>query len=1327
MKTSIVILTYNKLDYTIQCIESIRQHTTLDQYELIVVDNHSTDGTIDWLKAQSDIITIYNQENLGFPKGCNQGIEIATGDNILLLNNDTIVTEKWLDNLVACLNSSEEIGAVGAVTNNCFYYQTIPVSYSNLKEMHEFAAIHNKSDSQLWEERLMLIGFCMLIKKSVIDQIGLLDERFSPGNYEDNDFSFRIRQEGYKLILCKDTFIHHYGSTSWKDNNSSFTNLLKINRQKFFDKWGFDSESSAVIDDTYIDFIDKGKQEAIRVLQIGAGCGGTLLKIKHEFKQAELYGIEPNIKAQQIADFYHSVEVNTLQDDIHISYPPSFFDVIIVGALDSSNSKQWLELAKKHLKDDGIILSNTPNLLYYGVIRDLIQGEISRSQLSAYTFLEIEEAFHNASLENLEITGFSTAIPQTDRGFIDQLKIINKSNTIEPYEIQSFLIKAKKNDADTSDIRRIMDQLMDEASKESAINKLTHYDQGFVIKSLETSYSNPVEQLNLLAVKYFEAGQYESVLPFLNKALELDKQDKHTLYNLGYILHVFGEDQLAQTYLDQIKNPDEVVQVLIREISIQLEEVAVTSDDVTLDIVRISNEISNEGELLQAIKSISDADNNRMGLLNQLAMQLYALENYEYVLTVLLHAIELEPDHADTLYNLAIILEQAGEFSLALQYMEKVDDKDGEVLHSISALKEKIGYAASIVIPVYNKLDYTKRCIEALYRNTPQGLYEIILIDNASTDSTKEYLQTLNGDVQIIINANNVGFLEASNQGARAARGKYIVFLNNDTEPQERWLEELIATAESDTQVGAVGAKLIYPNGVLQEAGSIIWSDATGWNYGKGDSPSLPKYNFIREVDYCSGACLLISKDLFERAGAFDTRYVPAYYEDTDLCFTVRQMGYKVIYNPRVEIIHYEGITSGTDESSGIKRYQAINRVKFKEKWAEVLKDQCTPSASVVDSAATRSRGKNILVIDPFLPLYDQAAGSLRLFNIIKILRNEGHQITFIARNGQNQRRFVDELERLGIEVYDTDAKKMKFLGYNVPGHQIDLELLLTDKAYDVVWLSFYQIAEQYLDQIRLFSPQSKIIIDSVDVQYVREARRAKVANDPKLLEKAEVTKQNELKMYSKADVVVAVTEVDANVLREEIPNLSTSIIPTIHDSIEKTEPFEQRDGLLFIGNFNHDPNIDAIQYFTKEVWPLVKELLPNLKFYIVGNRSEQLIHSDDPDIVVAGFVPDTQSYLQTCKVSVAPLRYGAGMKGKIGEAMLSGIPVVTTSIGSEGMNLEHEEHVLVADEPKLFAEAIVRLHEDEDLWNSMVRKSKMAVNERYGTETVTRLLQELV
>ncbi len=255
-------------------------------------------------------------------------------------------------------------------------------------------------------------------------------------------------------------------------------------------------------------------------------------------------------------------------------------------------------------------------------------------------------------------------------------------------------------------------------------------------------------------------------------------------------------------------------------------------------------------------------------------------------------------------------------------------------------------FIASIIIPVFNKLDYTKNCIRSLISSISDIAYEVIIIDNGSTDGTREYLNNLSGDVTIITNHENVGYTIACNQGAAVARGNYLVFLNNDTLPQLQWLHHLIATVENDQKVGAVGAKLIYPDGTLQEAGAIVFQDGSALNFGRGDDPDRPLYNVACEVDYCSGACLLIPTIVFRELGGFDEVYAPAYYEETDFCFRLRERGYKVMYQPLARIIHYGSVTAGLDPSGPLRKYLLINKEKFLNRWKQQLLMHAPPPAT---------------------------------------------------------------------------------------------------------------------------------------------------------------------------------------------------------------------------------------------------------------------------------------------------------------------------------------------------------------------------------------------
>src|ERR1700692_2323631 len=228
---------------------------------------------------------------------------------------------------------------------------------------------------------------------------------------------------------------------------------------------------------------------------------------------------------------------------------------------------------------------------------------------------------------------------------------------------------------------------------------------------------------------------------------------------------------------------------------------------------------------------------------------------------------------------------------------------------------------ASVIIPAYNHCAVTMRCLRSIADTWFDTLrIEIIVVDDCSTDETPAVLASIPG-ITVVRNATNQGFIRSCNRGASVSTGGYLCFLNNDTEVRNAWLDYLVSTADADPAVGAVGAKLVYPDGRLQESGNIIWRDGSGWNYGRQDDPADPLFSFVREVDYCSGACLLVRTELFNQIGGFSKDLIPAYYEDVDLCFALRDLGYKVMVDPRSVVVQYEGVSSGIDLRSDVQKY----------------------------------------------------------------------------------------------------------------------------------------------------------------------------------------------------------------------------------------------------------------------------------------------------------------------------------------------------------------------------------------------------------------------
>lgn len=589
----------------------------------------------------------------------------------------------------------------------------------------------------------------------------------------------------------------------------------------------------------------------------------------------------------------------------------------------------------------------------------------------------------------------------------------------------------------------------------------------------------------------------------------------------------------------------------------------------------------------------------------------------------------------------------------------------------------------SIILPVYNQWDYTYSCLKSIYDNSEGIEYEVIIADDVSVDET-QHISSYVKNVKVIRNRKNLGFLLNCNNAAKHARGKYILFLNNDTNVQKDWLKYLVDLIEKDEKIGMVGSKLVFPDGRLQEAGGIIWNDASGWNYGRLDDPEKPEYNYVKEVDYISGACIMIRSDLWKQIGGFDERFAPAYYEDSDLAFEVRRQGYKVMYQPKSVVVHFEGISNGKDVSEGLKSYQVINQECFFEKWKDELTRNHFPNGQDVFLARDRSAAKKrILVVDHYVPHHDRDAGGKCTFMYLNLFVKMGMKVTFIGDNFYPHEPYTTELKQLGIEVLHGNyyANWEKWIKEN-------------GKYYDYIYLNRPHISIKYIDLVRAYS-KAKVIYFGHDLHYLREYRAYEISGDKKLLESSKEWKKKEYELFGKADVIHVVGSYEQQVLQKEFPEKPIRNIPVyFYDKVKSTAPirFEERKDIMFIGGFGHAPNIDAVLWFASEIYPRVLKVYPDMKWYVIGsNPPQEVLDLRCKNIIVTGFISDEElcKFYESCRMSVVPLRYGAGVKGKVIESVYHRIPLITTSIGAEGLSLE-ENAFFVADTADDFAEKII-------------------------------------
>jgi O-antigen biosynthesis protein len=622
---------------------------------------------------------------------------------------------------------------------------------------------------------------------------------------------------------------------------------------------------------------------------------------------------------------------------------------------------------------------------------------------------------------------------------------------------------------------------------------------------------------------------------------------------------------------------------------------------------------------------------------------------------------------------------------------------------------------ASIIVPAYNHIEHSLTCLRALAAHVQRSSFEVILVDDCSSDETPSLLPQIPG-LRFIRNPHNLGFIGACNAGAAAARGEFLVFLNNDTAVQPDWLDALLDTFDTHPDAGLVGAKLVYPDGRLQEAGGIVFSDGSGWNYGRFEDPADPRFNYLREVDYCSGAAIALRRELFEQLDGFDPHYAPAYYEDTDLAMRVRAAGLRVLYQPKSVVVHFEGVTSGTDTGSGVKAYQVVNQKKFLQRWQQVLATHAAPGTDIAIAREHRC-GRRVLVIDATTPMPDQDSGSVRMVNLFRVLRTDGCAVTFFADNRAWVEGYTDALQQLGVEVlwhpYLSDPVSW---------------FVANGARFDLVFVSRHYIASSYLGLIRMHAPKARFAFDTVDLHYLREQREAELADRDDLRRSAEETRRKELALIREADVAIVVSPVEQELLAVDAPGARVDVLSNVHEVFGCRRPFAERADLMFVGGFQHPPNIDAATWFVEEIFPLVRSELPEVRCHLIGSRAPDAVRAlgERDGVVFHGFVEDLEPLLDGVRVAIAPLRYGAGVKGKINMSMSYGQPVVATTVAVEGMYLEPGRDVLAADDPAGFAAAVVQVYRDEALWNRLSGHGLANVQRHFSFDAALQAVRRL-
>jgi GT2 family glycosyltransferase/ubiquinone/menaquinone biosynthesis C-methylase UbiE len=1079
------------------------------------------------------------------------------------------------------------------------------------------------------------------------------------------------------------------------------------------------------------------------VLDIASGEGyGSAILAKSAQK---VFGIDIDPEVVKYAREKYS-EISNIEFLIgraeNIPLPDHSIDVVVsyetIEHLDQPTQEKFLQEIKRILKEDGSLVISTPDKANYSDRYDYT-NKFHVKEFTSEEFLDFLKNYFEHIIPYVQGFEIVSAITEMEPQKVNHIHAANWERSTHPFS-RKYLVNVcserafpKKPEFSSivfqvnKDFLQMTDRIVE---MEAHILELGTWGHRL---------DKEIEERNILfgqKIKELEETRAEN-----EKQSAMLQKITADLENKSKMVESFGLgfQEMAAKLLEMQKRLFEEVELnrkFYKEIlqnSLLLEE---RSREFDKQKEKLEAEKTDNSKIINEQKTQVDNLYYQLNEVNRRLAEIYGSDGWKVLKRYYNLKGKLLPDSSGRYKTLKKIISKlrGRKEDPAEGAMSKQLQIDADVKNEYRAVKtyDVIGFsrfelpAVSIVIPAYNGWDLTYKCLASIKENTLGVSYEIIVGDDASTDETKNINNYIK-NITVIRNEKNLEFLHNCNHAATYAKGKYILFLNNDTEVRPGWLSSLVDLMEKDQKIGMTGSKLIYPNGKLQEAGAIIWNDASGWNFGYKQDPDAPEFNYVKAVDYISGASILIRTDLWKKIGGFDERYTPAYCEDSDLAFEVREQGYKVIYQPLSEIIHYEGYTHGTDKSEGIKgneikAYQKLNNEKFREKWKDVLQKNHFSNGENVFWARDRSQNrKTILVIDHYVPQFDKDAGSKTVFQYLELFVSLNLNVKFIGDNYYRHEPYTTVLQQMGIEVL-----------YG-PGYASNWQqwILNNHDKFDYVLLNRPHISVKYIDFIKK-NTNAKILYYGHDLHFVRLGKQHEIENKKELLEEADKWREIEISLFNKADIILTPSEEE----KESIKSLGIekdvyAIKPYIYNTIPKpVYDFSERKDVLFIGGFVHAPNVDAVLWFSREIWPMIKKNIAGVRFIIAGSNPPAEINAlAGEDISVLGFVSEEtlKNLYGKVKLVVIPLRYGAGVKGKTVEAMFHGVPLITTGTGIEGLPGEYS-FLTPKDSPADFANEVTRLYNasNEELI-SMSKKEIQYIHDHFHFDVVKSELQAIL
>lgn len=625
----------------------------------------------------------------------------------------------------------------------------------------------------------------------------------------------------------------------------------------------------------------------------------------------------------------------------------------------------------------------------------------------------------------------------------------------------------------------------------------------------------------------------------------------------------------------------------------------------------------------------------------------------------------------------------------------------------------------SIIIHNVNDVKLLLSClfyIDKFDRNIPK---EIIVINSKSNDETQNYLEKIKGII-IIEHEESIGLTKSINLAIENAKGKFIYLLDSHVLVQENYLSRLIEVFNIKENVGSVGSKMISIDNTIIEAGNLVFENSEIVELGKSEAIDAPQFNFLRKVDFCAGSLLLRKTKENGDLNVLNETFSSPYFAEADFCLKLnKEENQDIYYHPLSEVVCFD---------NSFKAENNTDRKVFADHWNSYFINKKYVKSEKINYNA-HYKTPNFLFLEENMPKPDQDSGSRRFMEIIKILQRNGHHIVLAVKHFDETKDsdYITYFQNVGVEIckdyVNTQNKIVK----------VEDQVVNALSYVDVVWIFRPLGFNHWYNLLKDKISRQKIIYDMVDLHYLRMERENNYIDIVTKEREKEINffKEKEYAGMNISDAVISISDEEKNTVSENgVKKDKIFTVSNIHKPVENIPlSFSEREGLLFIGGYNHLPNIDAVKFLHDQILPLVWTKNNQIKIFILGPDFpadlKEKYHSDRFQIL--GYQESVDFWFENSRVFVAPLRYGAGVKGKIGQALEFKLPVITTGIGAEGMSLEDAKTALISDEnPQNFADKILELYDNENLWQTLHENSLLPLS-KFSIETQEQNIKNML